>query len=104
MILNPSYATAAIAGVITSVGMMTYELLAARLEVQDKSGVMWILATAVFLALPVYVLVLGRGSKPLSAQWLKDPEERQRQWRIIRRLLVWLATAGAIMSLWSLVV
>ena len=102
MSLNPSYATAALAGLITSVGMMTYELLAARLQIQDKSGVIWILATAIFLALPVYVLVLGRGSRPLGAQWLKDPAERERQWAIIRRLLVWLVTAGVVMGLWSL--
>src|SRR4051812_28262546 len=97
----PSYKTAVIAGLITSVGMTAYSFISVRLGIEDKNGVLWFLAAAAFFLLPIYFLVLGHNSRPFGTMWFKDTGQRTRQWSLFKRLIAWFVSAGLVVTVCS---
>lgn len=63
---------------------------------------MWLLIFLVFFAVPGHFLVFGKRARRLQRDFLSNPEERARQAEVVKRLLVWLVSAGLVGSLWSL--
>ena len=66
-------------------------------------NLLWLAATAVFLFVPAYFLVVGRGNTPFNITWFLDRAERARCGVIVGRMLVWFASAVAFGLVWSLV-
>ena len=64
--------------------------------------VLWLLIFLVFLGIPGHLFVFGRDAKPFQRNVFSDPEERARQAEVIKRLFVWLVSAGLVGTLWSL--
>ncbi len=102
MTLVPTFATAALAGVWTSLGMIPFELwLRSNAPESDSMRfLIWILAALVFLAMPGYLLVVGR-EKPFRKDWLQHPAERARYLAILQRIGIWLVCAAIVALLWA---
>ena len=66
-----------------------------------EQNVLWLLALAVLLFVPGYFLVLGRDTEPFGRTWFLNSDERARYGVVLRRMLVWLLSAGVVGLLWS---
>lgn len=97
-------ATATAAGAWSGVGMASAQ---AWLDHHDamtahSEDLLLLLAFVVFLALPGYWFVFGRGARPFTRDVMSDPAQRARQGAIFARLFVWLVSASASGTAWSL--
>ena len=103
MSITASRKTAAIAGAWAVFGLLPFD---SWMEHHKASSVLlhnslWLAALAVFLFVPAYVFVLGRGNAPFSRTWFLDRAERARYGVIVGRMLVWFASAAAFGLIWS---
>ena len=101
--ITASRKTAAIAGVWAVFGLLPFE---SWMEHQKTSSVLlsnslWLVAITVFLFVPAYFFVIGRGSAPFSRTWFLDRAERARYGVIVGRMLVWFASAVVFGIIWS---
>lgn len=96
MAIEPSYRTAAAAGLWSAVGLVPFDLWRARAGSASPvaDNLAWFVVLALFLYLPGYFLVVGTSATRFSRAWLSDPVERQRYLAVVRRVLVWLVVAG----------
>src|SRR5437870_7166749 len=104
MTIKATQCTAAIAGAWAAFGLVPFEMWMHRHSggSQLSNNLLWLSAAVVFFLLPGYFLVLGSDNEPFSRTWFLDPEERARYAVITKRVFVWFVSAGAIGSLWSL--
>lgn len=105
MPLQASHKTAAIAGAWAVLGLIPFEALMEHHRPSSvlSSNLLWLAAMAVFLFVPVYFLVIGRGNESFDRTWFLDRGERARYGVIVKRMFVWFVSAGAAGTLWSLV-
>jgi len=104
MNFEASQRTAAGVGVWSGFGLASVQ---AWLDVHKSmpalsQDVLWLFMFLVFLGVPGHLFVVGRGAKPFRRDFLSNPEERARQAEVIKRLFVWLVSAGLVGTLWSL--
>ncbi|MBI3523519.1 MAG: hypothetical protein HY066_03150 [Betaproteobacteria bacterium] len=104
MTIKATHTTAAIAGAWAVFGLVPFEMWMDRYSggAQLLNNMLWLSAAAVFFLLPGYFLVLGGDNEPFRRTWFLDPEERARYAVITKRMFVWFVSAGAIGSIWSL--
>jgi hypothetical protein len=95
--IEPSYRSAAFAGLWSALGLVPYDAWlhhdAAHAATYGSVG--WFVMLGLFVYLPGYHLVFGRGATRFGRDWLSDAAERRRYLEIVKRLLVWLVVAGA---------
>jgi hypothetical protein len=105
MHIEASHKSAAIAGAWTVFGLVPFEMWMDHHKTPSvlANNVLWLAATAVFFFVPCYLLVLGHGNEPFSRTWFLDPEERARYGVIVKRVLIWFVSAGAVGVVWSAV-
>ncbi len=103
MSIQPNRATAAAAGVWAAAGGMAFEQWhAAQTSLSSlTSNLLWGGFMLVFVLLPLAFLVIGR-QPPFGRDWIHDPAERARYWLGVKRMLVWLVTAGLVAGAWTL--
>ncbi len=97
MAIEPSYRSAAAAGLWSAAGLVPFDLFRAK----DGSAspladnLAWFVVLTLFLYLPGYFLVVGASATRFGRTWLSDPAERRRYLAVVKRVLVWLVVAGA---------
>ena len=64
-------------------------------------NIWWLSALVVLLVVPGYFLVIGRDTEPFDRAWFLDVAERARYGVVLRRMLVWFSSTGAVGLLWS---
>jgi hypothetical protein len=104
MNIKPTNLTAAVAGIWTSFGLVAFEALSK--STWFTNGAMetlaWLLACGAFFFLPAIYLVFGPEARGFSHTWVNDPVERARYLTVVKRMLVWLASAGVAAGLGAL--
>jgi hypothetical protein len=97
MALIATQRTAAIAGAWSVIGLLPSEPWLERTKTASPllNDLLFLLLFAVFLAIPMYYLVIGKGSAPLKRTWLFDSTERGRYGVVAKRLAVWFLSASA---------
>jgi len=101
---QPSNRSASIAGIWCALGMVPFEHWMNVHANKDVlvNNMLWLLFFAIFLAIPVFYLVIGRNTGPFSQTWFLDPVERAQYAVVVRRMLCWFLSAGIFGSAWSL--
>ncbi len=96
MNVEPSYRTAAGAGLWSAIGLVAFDVwLDHNKSVSALSNnLAWFLVLALFLYVPGYFLVVGAGGARFGRAWLSDAAERRRYLGVVKRVLVWLVCAG----------
>ena len=103
--LEATNRTAALAGVWSALGMLT---VGAHLE-QDhalsvwQSNLAWASFFFIFLLVPGIYFVVGRHTGQFSPAWIFSFEERPRYLVVVKRLLAWFLSAGAVLAIVTLV-
>jgi hypothetical protein len=94
--LEPSYRSAAAAGVWSALGWVSFGIWLehAKPDSTLSHNLAWLVVLAVFLYLPGYFLVVGASATRFGRNWISDPAERQRYLAVVKRLLVWLVSGG----------
>ena len=105
MDIKASNVTAAFAGAWASFGMVPFEMWMQKLA--DGSillhNVLWLSSATIFFLVPGYFFVLGRNNEPFeNLTWFLDPDDRARYGVVVKRMFVWFVSAGAVGSMWSL--
>ena len=109
MTITASRKTAAIAGAWAVFGLLPFESWMQHHGTTSGllNNFLWLVVLAVFLFVPSYFFVVGRGNARFSRTWFLDRAERARYGVIVVRMLVWFASAvvfGLVLSvLFSLV-
>lgn len=67
-------------------------------------NLLWLMAIAVFFAVPGYFMVLGSGQEPFRRDWFMDAEQRARYAVVTRRMVVWFLSAAVVGTIWSSIV
>ena len=95
MLPPPSNLTSALAGLWSGIGFAAFVTISKQAAEGSllKHDFFWLLIFALFLALPVIYFVYGRRGPGLSKNWIHVPAERARYFVMVRRMLVWLASA-----------
>ena len=95
MLPSPSNLTSALAGLWSGIGFAAFVTISKQAAEGSllKHDFFWLLIFALFLALPVIYFVYGRRGPGLSKNWIHVPAERARYFVMVRRMLVWLASA-----------
>ena len=92
MISKPNTRTAALAGLWTS--LAAFPLVVWAADDPIWSGLMaWLVAAAIFIFVPAIYFVVGSDARRFSRDWVNDPAERARYFALVKRVLVWAATA-----------
>lgn len=101
---QPSCWSATFAGVWGALGMVPFELWMDHHQSTSVlvNNLLWLAAFVVFLAVPGYFFVIGQNSGPFSRTWFLDPEQRNKNATVIRRMLCWFLSAALFGSLWSI--
>jgi hypothetical protein len=96
MCIEPTYRTAAIAGMWSSIGLASFEAWIERAQFGSvlTYNLMWLSGAAVFFFLPVLFFVIGRNTGAFGRTWILDPKERAEYWIVVKRMLVWFVSAG----------
>ena len=102
--MEASQKTAAAVGVLSGLGAASLQTWLDHHPSMSSAwqDVLWFLVFVVCLAIPGWLLVLGRGATPFQRDFFSNPEERSRQAEVAKRMFVWFVSAGAVGSLWSL--
>ncbi|MBB3195072.1 hypothetical protein [Roseateles terrae] len=104
MSIQPNQTTAAAAGVWAAVGGMAFEHWhASQTSLSSlSSNLLWGGFMLVFVLLPLFFFVIGR-QPPFGRDWIRDPAERARYFLGVKRMLVWLVSAGLVAGAWTLI-
>lgn len=100
---EPTNRSAAVAGIWSAVGLVPCESWMdhhAPISVLTNN-IFWLIACAVFLAIPSYFLVIGRNTRPFSRTWFLDAKQRSEYAVVSRRMLSWFlscAISGILLS------
>lgn len=100
---EPSCRSASIAGAWCAIGIVpfgpwlddhqSFSVLA--------NNLLWLVAFALFVAVPGYFFVIGKDTGPFSRTWFLDPEQRAEYATVARRMFCWFVSAGVFGSFWS---
>lgn len=95
MLPPPSTLSSALAGLWSGGGFAAFVTVSKQAAEGSllKHDFIWLLVFAIFLALPVIYFVYGRRGPGLGKNWINEPHERARYFVMVRRMLVWLASA-----------
>ena len=96
MDIEPSYRTAAGAGLWSALGLVAFDVWLDHNKSASalSNNLAWFLVLALFLYVPGYFMVIGAGSARFGRAWLSDAAERRRYLAVVKRVLVWLVCAG----------
>jgi hypothetical protein len=86
-----------VAGVITAVGMSLVEVVRASASTVLWKNVVFLGGAALFLALPVFVLVIGRTYHVLRVNDPAGSELARERWAVLARGLCWFLGAGMVL-------
>jgi hypothetical protein len=106
MLPQASQRTAAVAGAWTVFGLVPFESWIDSHKISSvlSSNFLWLAALAVFLVVPGYFFVVGRGNERFGRTWFLDAEGRAKYGAVGKRMFVWFGSAGAAGTVWSLIV
>jgi hypothetical protein len=95
--------TAAVGGAWSALGFVPFDAwLESHRAISTLShNLAFFAVMAVFLVLPVYLLVIGRGAEPFSRTWFLDKTERARYAIVAKRMSIWFVSAGVTGAVWS---
>lgn len=92
MISKPTIRTAALAGLWTSLAAFPLVVWAAD-DAYWSGLVAWLVVAAIFIFVPAVYFVIGPEGRGFGRDWINDPAERIRYFALVKRVLVWAATA-----------
>jgi hypothetical protein len=102
--IEPSSRTATVAGAWSVLGFIPFDAWLASHPNAPASvtTALWAIVAVVFLFVPMFFLVIGRGSAPFGRLWFLDAIERARYGVVARRLLIWFLSAAVSGTVWSM--
>jgi hypothetical protein len=96
MQITPTSRTAVFAGIWSSTGLTLFEAWVEQAKFGSVTtyNLTWLTGAALFFFLPTFFLVIGQNTGAFSRSWFLDPAKRAEYWIVVKRMIVWVVSAG----------